>query len=90
MAHVGYLREQLELFANKFQVFNVPSLYHFYTDLSDAAEKGLPSTSIKNWPEDMWVQKFILLNNEIDRINKIFEKVDKSRGYSLRYNSKRI
>jgi len=88
VAHIGYLKERLKAFAGKFDRFYLPTSY-FYTELSDAAG-GKPSSDLNSWPEDMLVQKFVLIKDELERINKVFENVDESRGYSLRYNVKRI
>jgi hypothetical protein len=88
VAHIDYLKEKLEAFSNKFDRFYLPYLY-FYTDLLDAAG-GKPSSDLKSWPEDMLVQKFVLIKDELKKINKVFESVDKSRGYSLLYNFKKV
>ena len=83
---VSYLREQLKRFSEKFQKFYLPTSY-FYTELNDASN-WKPSFDIKSWPKDMWIQKFILIKSLIDNINKIFDDIDRSKGYALIYLSK--
>lgn len=75
-----YLKDSLHKFSDKFKRFYIPYLY-FYVEFESAA-KGIPSSDVIGWPENMWIQKVILLKIELENINKKYTS-DSSRGFRL-------